>query len=145
MRLGSKAADGFVAAMAGMAPLAALRAAEELSALAPGDFELLVAEAFRRQGYEVRERSAGPGDSAARFELHRDGEMFLVRCIQARLARAAPVRDFFAVLSRSGAPGGFLVTSGRFSDDAIAFAQDTHLQLVGGSELFALIRHRTRR
>ncbi len=145
MRLGSKAAEGFVAALAGMPPFAALRAAEELSALAPGDFELLVGEAFRLQGYDVRERSADARHDGAHFELRRDGEMFLVRCIQARLARVAPVRNFFAVLSRSGAPGGFLVSSGRFSDDAVAFAQDTHLQLVGGSELFALIRHRARR
>lgn len=141
MRLGSKAAEGFVAAMAGWPPFASLRGAEELRALAPSDFELLVGEAFRRQGYEVRGRATHALESGADLELHRDGEVFLVRCIQQRHSRAAPVRDFFSVLSRSGASGGFLVTCGRFSDDAVAFAQDTHLQLVDGSELFALIRH----
>jgi restriction system protein len=145
MRLGSKAAEGFVAAMAGLPPFASLRAAEELRALAPSDFVLLVAEAFRRQGYEVRERGTHALHGGIDFELHRDGEVFLVRCVHGRLSRAAPVRDFFSVLSRSGDSGGFLVTSGRFSEDAVAFAQDTHLQLVDGSELFALIRHAGRR
>ena len=47
----------------------------------------------------------------------------------------------FAVLSRTGASGGFLVASGRFSGGAAAIVQDTHVQLVDGHELFALIRH----
>lgn len=145
MRLGSKAAEGIAAAIAGLPAFASLRAAEELSALAPSDFMLLVGEAFRRQGYEVRERGSHVPAGSADFELERDGEVFLVRCVQVRHCRTAPVRDFFSVLSRSGASGGFLVTSGRFSDHAVAFAQDTHLQLVEGSELFALVRHAGRR
>lgn len=107
---------------------------EELATLAAGDFERLVGDAFRRQGYEVRERGAD-------LELRRDGEVFLLRCIHARHVRAAPVRDFDAALSRTSASGGFLVASGRFSVGAAAIVQDTHLQLVDGHELFALIRH----
>jgi restriction system protein len=107
---------------------------EELATLPARDFERLVGEAFRRQGYEVRD--LGPD-----FGLERDGEVFLLRCIHARHVRAAPVRDFDAVLSRTSASGGFLVASGRFSVGAAAIVQDTHLQLVDGHELSALIRH----
>lgn len=96
-----------------------------------------IREAFRLQGYAVRE-----GETHSDFELDRDGERFLVRCSQWREPRVGVVivREFYGVMSRSGASGGFLITSGRFSDDAVAFAQDTHLQLIDGKELFALLR-----
>lgn len=116
--------------------------AESLNAMSWRDFELMVGEAFRLQGYDVRERGGRSADGGVDLELHREGELFLVQCKQWREYRVGVVivREFYGVMSRSGASGGFLITSGRFSDDAVAFAQDTHLQLIDGKELFALLR-----
>jgi len=105
------------------------------------DFEMVVSEAFRRQGYDVHERKPGGSDGIA-FELRRGSELFLVECKHWRssaVVSAAIVREFYAVLARSGAAGGFLITSGRFSDDALAYAQDSHLELIDGNALVQLL------
>lgn len=105
------------------------------------DFELVVGEAFRRQGYDVHERGPARGDGVA-FELKRAGEIFLVECKhwQASVVVGVPiVREFYGVLARSGAAGGFLITSSRFSDDALAYAQDSHLELIDGKALVQLL------
>jgi len=105
------------------------------------DFELVVGEAFRRQGYDVHGRKPGGSDGIA-FELRRGSELFLVECKHWRssaVVSAAIVREFYAVLARRGAAGGFLITSGRFSDDALAYAQDSHLELIDGNALVQLL------
>ena len=104
------------------------------------DFEMLVGEAFRLQGYEVQERGSGNGEIVA-FELRRGDELYLVECKHWRkdTVGVATVREFYGVMTRSGAAGGFLITSGRYNDDAIAYAQDTHLELIDGDALVQLL------
>src|ERR1700756_2862475 len=58
------------------------RSAGELDAMSWRDLEMLVGEAFRQQGYDVRERTVAGADAVADIELTRDGEIFLVQCRQ---------------------------------------------------------------
>jgi restriction system protein len=44
-------------------------------------------------------------------------------------------------MAAHGAAGGFVVTSGRFTDTAAAFAQGRNVKLVDGPVLLKLIRH----
>jgi restriction system protein len=46
----------------------------------------------------------------------------------------------YGVMAARGATGGFVVTSGRFSDDAISFASGRNVTLVDGSKLHGLLR-----
>ena len=52
----------------------------------------------------------------------------------------APVRELYGGMAPRGATGGFVVTSGRFTDDAISFASGRNVTLVDGPKLVGRIR-----
>src|SRR3546814_860057 len=103
-------------------------------------FEALVGEAFRRQGYSVT-ATGGGSDGEVDLALKKDGELFLVQCKQWRAIRVGVriVRELYGVMATQGAAGGFVVTSGVFTDEALAFAKGKNVQLMDGKALHALI------
>ncbi|GAB4175535.1 MAG: hypothetical protein Fur0039_18070 [Rhodocyclaceae bacterium] len=105
-------------------------------------FEKLVGEGFRLEGYRVAETGGGGADGGVDLVLTRGAENFLVQCKQWRASRVGVdvVRGLYGVMAARGATGGFVVTSGRFSDDAAAFAEGRNIGLMDGTELHALIR-----
>lgn len=50
------------------------------------------------------------------------------------------VRELYGVMAAKGAAGGFVVTSGTFTDDAMAFADGRNVTLVDGPRLVGLIK-----
>ena len=50
------------------------------------------------------------------------------------------VRELYGVMAAKGAAGGFVVTSGRFTEDATRFASGRNLKLIDGPLLHTLIR-----
>ncbi len=106
------------------------------------EFELLVGEAFRRKGFTVQETGQGGADGGIDLVLLKDGEKYLVQCKQWRcqLVQVNVVRELFGVMAAAGAKGGFVVISGRFTEDAKAFARGKNLQLIEGAELNDMIR-----
>ncbi len=50
------------------------------------------------------------------------------------------VRELYGVMAAKGAVGGFVVTSGSFTEEATAFASGRNVTLVDGSKLFGLIQ-----
>jgi hypothetical protein len=66
----------------------------------------------------------------------------LVQCKQWRALKVGVgvVRELYGVMSARGATGGFVVTSGQFTDDAISFASGRNVKLVDGPKLVGLIR-----
>lgn len=105
-------------------------------------FEMLVGEGFRQQGYQVAETGGGGADGGVDLELTKGGERFLVQCKQWRAMKVGVevVRDLYGVMAARGATGGFVVTSGRFTEDATQFARGRNVQLIDGPKLQALIR-----
>ncbi|CAD0266071.1 conserved hypothetical protein [Pseudomonas veronii] len=99
-------------------------------------FEQMVGEAFRKQGYAVDETVKGP-DGGIDLVLRRGGELFLVQCKQWKAAKVSVqvVRELYGVMSSRGAAGGFVVTSGSFTKDAWKFAKGTSVHLVDGTRL----------
>ena len=106
------------------------------------DFELLVGEAFRLQGYEVTELGGEGPDGGVDLVLRKGREKFLVQCKQWRAFKVgvAVVRELYGVMAAKGAAGGFVVTSGSFTEEAIAFASGRNVTLVDGPKLFGLIQ-----
>ena len=105
-------------------------------------FEALVGEAFRRKGYSVIETGGGGADGGIDLELKKEGETFLVQCKQWRAYKVgvSTVRELYGVMAAKGATGGFVVTSGAFTDEARAFAAGRNIELMDGKALHALIR-----
>ena len=106
------------------------------------EFEMLVGEAFRLQGYRVTETGGGGADGGIDLVLSKGAEKFLVQCKQWKAYKVGVdvVRELYGVMAAKGATGGFVVTSGRFTDDASKFAAGRNVRLIDGSKLFALIK-----
>ena len=118
------------------------RAPDALDGMSWHEFELLVGEAFRLQGYEVTEWGGQGPDGGVDLVLRRDQEKFLIQCKQWKAFKVgvAVVRELYGVMAAQGAAGGFVVTSGSFTDEAIKFASGRNVTLVDGPKLFGLIQ-----
>lgn len=129
-----------------VADVAQSQASSALDGMSWREFELLVGEGFRLQGYQVVETGGGGADGGVDLVLRRPGknggETFLVQCKQWRALKVGVdvVRELYGVMAARGAACGFVVTSGRFTDDAISFASGRNVTLVDGPKLLALIQ-----
>lgn len=105
-------------------------------------FEQLVGEGFRLQGYPVVETGGGGADGGVDLALSKDGEKYLVQCKHWRAFRVGVdvVRELYGVMAAKGVAGGFVVSSGRFTDEARSFASGRNIKLVDGPQLRALIQ-----
>jgi len=113
-----------------------------LNAMNWRQFEALVGEAFLRKGYAVTEIGGGGADGGVDLVLKMKGETFLVQCKQWRALKVGvnTVRELYGVMAAKGATGGFVVTSGVFTEEAHAFARGRNVELLDGKALHALIR-----
>jgi len=117
-------------------------AADALDGMSWQQFERLVGEGFRLQGYRAVETGGGGADGGIDLVLSKDGEKYLVQCKQWRAFRVGVdvVRELYGVMAARGAAGGFVVTSGRFTEEARKFAEGRNVQLIDGTRLRALIK-----
>lgn len=113
-----------------------------LRALSWREFEQLVGEAFRRQGYDVEETGGGGADGGVDLVLRGHGETILVQCKQWRERQVGvdKVRELFGVLTAEGANRGILVSSGNYTRDAQSFKVGKPLTLIDGPALAQLVR-----
>ena len=122
--------------------VAQARNADALDGMSWREFELLVGEAYRLQGYRVTEIGGGGPDGGVDLVLTKGSEKFFVQCKQWKAYKVGvtTVRELYGVMAAKGAAGGFVVTSGRFTSDAKDFAQGRNIELVDGPRLFAMIQ-----
>jgi restriction system protein len=113
---------------------------DAVKAMSWQEFEMLVGEAFRQQGFSVRETADG-ADGGVDIELRKGGELFLVQCKQWRATRVgvAIVRELFGAMAAAGATGAYVVTSGVVTKEARGFAEGRKITLVDGDALQSLI------
>ncbi len=118
------------------------KAADALDGMDWREFEMLVGEAFRLQGYGVLETGGGGADGGVDLVLSKGTEKYLVQCKQWKAFKVGVevVRELYGVMAAKGAAGGFVVTSGRFTEDATRFASGRNLKLIDGPLLHGLIR-----
>jgi len=100
-------------------------------------FEHLMGAWFKTQGYDVNQAGGAQADGGVDIELRRNGELYLVQCKHYR-AWKVPVdviRDLYGVMAAKGASGGFVVTSGQFTEPAREFAEGRAITLMDGDAL----------
>lgn len=116
--------------------------AEGIRSLDWRDFERLVGEAFRRQGYSLRERGGNGPDGGVDLELKGGSGTVLVQCKHWKAWKVGvrPVRELFGVMVSERADEGIVVTSGRFTAKAHAFARSNGVRLLDGPKLVELIQ-----
>lgn len=115
---------------------------DSLASISWQEFEMLVGESYRRQGYQVVENGLGGKDGGIDLVLAKDGRRELVQCKQwkRRQVNAATVREMWGLVVHHGADAVHIVSAGSFTADAARFAQGKHIYLVTGRELLDRIR-----
>ena len=116
---------------------AATQPGKAIDGLSWRQFEQLVGETFRRQGYRITETGGNGPDGGVDLILRKGGEKHLVQCKHWRSLKVgvAVIREFFGAMAVEGAAGGFVVTSGRFTQEAQNFASGRNIQLIDGPVL----------
>lgn len=114
----------------------------EVSRMTWRQFELLVGEAFRGQGFAVAELGGAGPDGGVDLVLTKDGARYLVQCKQWKAFKVgvSVVRELYGVMAAQRAAGGFLVTSGRLTEEARAFAAGKNITLIDGERLPDFLR-----
>jgi restriction system protein len=118
-----------------------------LESLTWHEFELLIGEWFRRQGYAVVETGGvGEPDGGVDLVLSKQNQTYLVQCKQWKALQVGVtvVRELMGVMAVRNASGGFVVTSGRFTDEARRFAEQAKITLIDGRQLTGLLRQQSR-
>jgi len=136
------AAVSFVRRMLLKRKFAAQRSLDDLRALTWRQFESVVGEAFRRQGYSVIEKGQRGADGGVDLQLTRAGKRYLVQCKQYRAWTVSVmiVREIFGVAAACKADGAIVVTTGTFTNDAVEFAKGQPIELIDGRRLEAMVR-----
>ena len=117
-------------------------AADAIAGMSWQQFEAVIGEGFRLQGFQVAERTQGGADGGIDLVLRRGTEKFLVQAKHWKAYKVGVevVRELYGLMAAEGAAGGFVVTSGRFTDEATAFAEGRNVKLVDGTKLDGLLR-----
>jgi len=101
------------------------------------DFERLVGETFRRQGFTVTGFGGNAPDGGVDLGLSKNGRRFLVQCKhwRKRQVGVTVVRELNGVIAAQRAHGGFVVTGGQFTREAREFADSCAIKLIDGPAL----------
>jgi restriction system protein len=122
---------------------------EAVQALSWREFEALVADLYRRQGFVVEETGkqamSGRGDGGVDLVLSKPAagqQAVLVQCKQYKAWDVGEprVREFFGAMAAwKTRCEGIMVTCGRYSGPAKEFARDKPLRLVDGEALLEML------
>jgi restriction system protein len=121
--------------------------ATNLAAMDWQDFEHLIRELFEKEfaarGAEVKitQASRDRGVDAIAFDpdpIH--GGKFVIQAKRyTHTVDVSAVRDLCAVVTKEGASRGILVTTSNFGSDAYAFANNSPVTLLNGTQLLGLL------
>lgn len=115
---------------------------DRLANLDPLEFERVVADYYRRQGYAVEHCGTGGGrnrfDGGIDLKMYRDGKYTVVQCKRENVRRVTHNvgHELLGVLLTEKADHAIVVNSGEFTPNAIASARkEPRLQLIDGDQL----------
>lgn len=114
---------------------------DALNGMSWQEFEMLVGEAYRRQGFQVKEIGGGGADGGVDLVLTKNGQTVLVQCKQWKTFKVGVkiVRELYGVMAAQKAQGGVVVTSGVFTQEAKDFADGKNINLMEGDKLRRVI------
>ncbi len=100
----------------------------------------LVADIFRREGYEVF-MGEGPDGDVIDMEVVKGAERMVVNCQLRGLTQidVAPLAEMAEVAKRNGADGAFVISDGDFAPESWALADEEALVLIDRDGLLGLV------
>ncbi|MCF7982683.1 MAG: restriction endonuclease [Pseudomonadales bacterium] len=114
---------------------------QSLNDLSWKEFEELVGEAYRRQGFAVKENHKLGADGGVDLRLEKNGQVHLVQCKQWKSQKVgvSVVREMFGVMTGESASSVIVISSGTFTSEAHNFAAGKPIILIEGPQLLTLI------
>jgi restriction system protein len=114
---------------------------ETIRAMSWQEFELLVGEAFKRKGFEVKENGGGGADGGIDLILNKNGKKSIVQCKRWKtFSIGVPlIRELYGVMTAERANDCIFVSSGNYTAEARLFAEGKPIWLIDGSELLDLV------
>ena len=105
-------------------------------------FEEVVGEAYRRQGYKVIENSSSGPDGGVDLTIQKDGNAYIVQCKHWRENKVGVkiIREMYGVMTARQATGAIIITSGSFTQEAKDFASGKPIEIITGARLAQMIR-----
>jgi len=121
--------------------VATTREMEHLRALSWREFELLIGEYYRRQGFSVEERGSAGGDGGVDIALRKLGRLVLVQCKHWKKQRVGvqQVRELLGAMSHEKADSGVFAITGTFTPEARSLAEQNRIELLDGESLLRLV------
>jgi restriction system protein len=104
-------------------------------------FEDVLAEAYRRQGYDVKEMLGSGADGGIDLLLRKNGNVVVVQCKRWR-GKPVPVqvvRELYGVMIDQRASAAKIVATTSFTSDAVAFAKGKPIELIDSKALLRLV------
>jgi len=117
------------------------RGLDTIRALTWQEFEALVGEAFRRQGYSVTRHGGAAPDGGIDLVLEKAAARTIVQCKrwQERQVGVDLVRDLHGVMTAEGANEAILVSCGEYTGEAHRFAHGKPIRLINGEALLEMV------
>jgi HJR/Mrr/RecB family endonuclease len=119
------------------------RSVEKLLELTPTEFEQAVGEMFKSSGYKVTHHGKSGDHGVDLVVRSKKAGKWVVQCKQRKGLVGEPIlRDVYGAMHHEKAQGAVVVTTGRFSRPAIAWAEDKPIDLYDGDRLTELLQKR---
>jgi restriction system protein len=105
-------------------------------------FEQLVGESLRDQGFSVLETGGNRPDGGVDLVLEKNGRRYLAQCKHWKTWQVgvAVVRELNGVIAEQKADGGYVITGGHFTRDAEVFARSCGIKLIDGMTLERMLK-----
>jgi restriction system protein len=140
--LGMASLGRYYTVMRGERLLRRQAARTRLEALSWKEFEILVAQIYREQGFDARERGREGADGGVDIEMWKGRSFALVQCKHWKSARVgvSMAREMYGLMYAHGANEVKIVTTGGFTREATEFAKGKPIDLVDGAALKVALR-----
>jgi restriction system protein len=114
---------------------------QSIQNLAWPQFKERVAEAYRRNGYNIMENSAFTADPSVDLVMRKSANLYLVQCRywQNRKLGLREVKNLFSLMHEKQASGVYLLTTGIFTYEARHYALGRPINLLDGIGLVELL------
>ncbi|MGB1249170.1 MAG: restriction endonuclease [Candidatus Promineifilaceae bacterium] len=121
-----------------------IRRLEQLQKLDPVEFEQFCGYLYERQGYKAH-MTATSGDEGVDLLLTKNGKKEVVQCKRYQGSVGQPtVRDMYGTMLHTNSVSAAVVTTGRFTKAAEAWAANKPIQLIDGYELMSWVNRERR-
>lgn len=114
---------------------------EQLRAIDWFQFEKVVAQVYRKQGYTVTRRGGANPDGGIDLVIEKDGQRSAIQCKQWKTWNVGvkAVREFLGALTDAGIPKGVFITLGGYTGEAKQLAEKHGIEMVNETGLAQML------